>query len=121
MRRSRGSHPREDDLHTKSLDSKYVASKMNLHLKPLHSSKKQEKIPLISPSMYKEILKETVIAPSRAITCVTPVGVIRWPQVSSTDGEITGQMSTCIQQEGGGLGFVWKWMDFCVSRADTCM
>lgn len=71
--------------------------------------------------MYKEILKQTVIAPSTAIACVTPVGVIRWPQVSSTDGEITGQMSTCIQQEGGGLGFVWKGMDFYVSRADTCM
>lgn len=61
--------------------------------------------------MYKEILKETVIAviaPSWAIACMTPVGVIRWPQVSSTDGEITGQMSACIQQEGGGLGFVWE-------------
>lgn len=119
--RSRRSHPREAGSRKTSLDSKYVASKMNLHLKPLHSSKNKKKIPLISPSMYKEILKQTVIAPSRAIACVTPVGVIRWPQVSSTDAEITGQTSTCIQQEGGGLGFVWKWKDFCVSRADTCM
>lgn len=58
--------------------------------------------------MYKEILKDTVIAPFSAIACMTPVGVIRWPQVSSTDEEITGQMSTCIQQGGGGMGFVWK-------------
>lgn len=46
--------------------------------------------------MYKEILKDTVIAPSRAIAHMTPVRVIRWPQVSSTDGQITGQMSACI-------------------------
>lgn len=38
--------------------------------------------------MYKEILKQTIIAPSRAIARVTPVGVIRWPQVSSTDGRL---------------------------------
>lgn len=84
---------------------------MLLTREPVLSSHRILKVPLISQSMYKEILKETVIAviaTSWAIACMTPVGVIRWPQVSSTDREITGQMSACIQQEGGGLGFVWE-------------
>lgn len=54
---SRRSHPREADLHKTSLDSEHVASKMNLHFKPLHSSKKQErkkkKIPLICPCIKR--------------------------------------------------------------------
>lgn len=118
---SRRSHPSEADFTQDESRLQACCFKDELTPKTFCTPQKTRKKNPSHFPMYKEILKQTVIAPSRAIACVTPVGVIRWPQVSSTDGRLQARCRLVYSKKAADWDLFGRWMDFCVSRADTCM